>query len=54
VGRRLDEDDPSNQLVGTEQHLGWLNACGFVNAECFRKQRELAVVAGTKPISHAV
>jgi len=54
LGKRPDEDDPSNQLVGTEQHLGWLNACGFVNAECFWKWRELAVVAGTKPASHVV
>jgi tRNA (cmo5U34)-methyltransferase len=49
-----DEDDPSNQLLGTEEHLRWLNACGFVNVECFWKWRELAVVAGTKPVRPAV
>ena len=54
LGKRPDEDDPSNQLDGTEQHLRWLNACRFVNAECFWKWRELAVVAGTKPASHVV
>ena len=48
------EDDPSNQLVGTEEHLRWLNGCGFVNVECFWKWRELAVVAGTKPVQPAV
>jgi hypothetical protein len=43
------DDDPSNQLVGVEQHLNWLNAAGFEDCECFRKWRELAVVAGTRP-----
>jgi SAM-dependent methyltransferase len=47
--RSPHEDDPSNQLVGTEVHLEWLNGCGFVNVDCFWKWRELAVVAGTKP-----
>ncbi len=53
LGRQPYDDDPSNQLVGTEQHLRWLNSCGFVNVECFWKWRELAVVAGTKPIDGA-
>jgi SAM-dependent methyltransferase len=54
LGRQPYEDDPSNQLVGTEEHLRWLNDCGFVNVECFWKWRELAVVAGTKPVRSAV
>lgn len=49
LGRRPYDDDPSNQLVAVEQHLSWLNAIGFVNADCFWKWRELAVVAGTRP-----
>jgi SAM-dependent methyltransferase len=49
LGRTPDEDDPSNQLVGVEDHLAWLQGCGFVNIDCFWKWRELAVVAGTKP-----
>ncbi len=48
LGKAPDDDDPSNQLVGTEQHLTWLNGCGFVNADCFWKWRELAVVSGVK------
>ncbi len=44
-----ERDDPSNQLVVVEDHLRWLEDCGFVNAECFWKWRELAVVAGSKP-----
>jgi tRNA (cmo5U34)-methyltransferase len=54
LGKQPDEDDPSNQLVGTEEHLRWLHACGFVNVECFWKWRELAVVAGTKLVQPAV
>ncbi len=49
LGKAPDDDDPSNQLVGTEQHLTWLNGCGFVNVDCFWKWRELAVVSGVKP-----
>ncbi len=49
IGRTPYDDDPSNQLVAVEQHLSWLNALGFENAECFWKWRELAVVSGTKP-----
>jgi len=46
LGLAPEEDDPSNQLVGVEQHLTWLNGCGFTNVDCFWKWRELAVVAG--------
>ncbi len=49
LGRTPADDDPSNQLVGVEQHLAWLNDVGFANCECFWKWRELAVVAGVKP-----
>jgi tRNA (cmo5U34)-methyltransferase len=49
LGMTPELDDPSNQLVGVEDHLSWLDGCGFVNVECFWKWRELAVVAGTKP-----
>lgn len=50
LGKAPDDDDPSNQLVGTEQHLTWLNGCGFVNVDCFWKWRELAVVSGVKQL----
>lgn len=49
LGRTPEDDDPSNRLVGVEEHLRWLNGYGFVNVDCFWKWRELAVVAGTKP-----
>ncbi len=49
LGRTPADDDPSNQLVGVEQHLTWLNDLGFENCECFWKWRELAVIAATRP-----
>ena len=49
LGRTLAQDDPSNQLVGTEEHLNWLTTCGFENVDCFWKWRELAVVGGVRP-----
>jgi SAM-dependent methyltransferase len=49
LGRGPYDDDPSNQLVAVEQHLSWLNAIGFVDADCFWKWRELAVIAGARP-----
>jgi SAM-dependent methyltransferase len=51
LGRTLADDDPSNQLVGVEQHLTWLNECGFRDVDCIWKWRELAVVTGVKPAS---
>ena len=55
VGRTHEHDDPSNKLVALETHLLWLDELGFVDAECFWKWRELAVVAGHHPgdIHHA-
>jgi len=44
------DDDPSNQLVPVAQHLTWLNELGFVDSDCFWKWRELAVIAGTRPV----
>ena len=50
LGRTPAQDDPSNQLVAVEQHLAWLRDLGFVDADCFWKWRELAVLAGTRPV----
>ena len=49
LGRTPADDDPSNQLIGVEQHLNWLHAAGFEDCECFWKWRELAVIAGRRP-----
>jgi tRNA (cmo5U34)-methyltransferase len=50
LGVSPENDDPSNQLVATDTHTAWLEGCGFVNVDCFWKWREIAVVAGTKPL----
>jgi SAM-dependent methyltransferase len=50
LGKTLADDDPSNQLVGTEEHLTWLIAAGFEDVDCFWKWRELAVVGGVHRI----
>jgi tRNA (cmo5U34)-methyltransferase len=43
------DEDPSNQCGRLEIHLDWLRRAGFVDAGCFWKWRELALVAGVKP-----
>jgi SAM-dependent methyltransferase len=48
IGSSPAQDDPSNKLVAVATHLAWLDASGFVDAECLWKWRELAVVTGNK------
>jgi SAM-dependent methyltransferase len=50
IGKTPAQDDPSNKLVLVPTHLDWLDGIGFVNVDCFWKWRELALVAGTKPV----
>lgn len=45
-----EHDDPSNRLVGVPEHLAWLDELGFRDADCFWKWRELALVAGRRPV----
>lgn len=42
------DDDPSNKLVDVATHLSWLDGIGFVDADCFWKWRELALLAAAK------
>jgi trans-aconitate methyltransferase len=49
IGSSPEQDDPSNKLLPVATHLAGLNACGYADAECLWKWRELAVVTGTKP-----
>ena len=49
IGSSPAQDDPSNKLVAVATHLAWLDALGYVDAECLWKWRELAVVTATKP-----
>jgi SAM-dependent methyltransferase len=50
LGKEPGDDDPSNQLVAVADHLEWLATWGFADSDCFWKWRELAVVAGVKPV----
>jgi len=49
IGRRGEQDDPSNRLADVESQLSWLRAIGFADVECQWKWRELALLAGVKP-----
>ena len=49
LGTHARDRRPVEPARRGRDHLTWLNACGFVNVDCFWKWRELAVVAGAKP-----
>lgn len=47
--RAMTEEDLSNKCASLELQLGWLNAIGYQDVDCFWKWRELALLAGIKP-----
>lgn len=48
-GMDAADEDPSNQCASAEAQVAWLQEIGYVDADCYWKWRELAVLAGYKP-----
>jgi tRNA (cmo5U34)-methyltransferase len=48
------EEDPSNKLLALDTQLSWLRAIGFEDVDCHWKWRELALMAGTRPLASSV
>jgi len=50
IGFTLETEDRSNKLLDAEIQVSWLREIGFVDADCHWKWRELALLAGRRPL----
>ena len=49
IGEPIEDEDPSDKLLDVGTQLGWLREIGFVDADCYWKWLEMAVLLGIKP-----
>lgn len=50
IGEPLEDEDPSDRLLGVETQLGWLRELGFDDVDCYWKWLEVALLIGVKPV----
>jgi tRNA (cmo5U34)-methyltransferase len=50
IGEPLENEDPSDRTLDVEAQLGWLREIGFEDVDCYWKWREMALIAGVRPI----
>lgn len=51
IGETPSEADPSDRTLDVWTQVGWLRELGFEDADCHWKWREMALLAGVKPIA---
>jgi tRNA (cmo5U34)-methyltransferase len=50
IGEPMEDEDPSDRLLGVEPQLGWLRELGFEDVDCYWKWLEMALLVGVKPV----
>jgi tRNA (cmo5U34)-methyltransferase len=50
IGEPMEDEDPSDRLLGVEPQLGWLRELGFEDVDCYWKWLEMALLVGVKSV----